>query len=35
VETNVSRLRAKIERGGKPRLIHTKRGSGYVIRPPD
>jgi two-component system OmpR family response regulator len=35
VETNVSRLRAKIERGRKPRLIHTKRGSGYVIRPPD
>jgi len=35
VETNVSRLRAKIERGKMPRLIHTKRGSGYVIRPPD
>jgi two-component system OmpR family response regulator len=35
VETNVSRLRAKIERGRRPRLIYSKRGSGYVIRPPD
>jgi two-component system OmpR family response regulator len=34
VETNVSRLRAKIDRESDRRLIHTIRGSGYVIRPP-
>jgi two-component system OmpR family response regulator len=34
VETNVSRLRAKIDREPGRRLIHTIRGSGYVIRPP-
>ena len=36
VETHVSRLRAKISRGGRdPELIHTVRGSGYALRAPD
>ena len=34
VETNVSRLRAKIDREPGRRLIYTIRGSGYVISPP-
>lgn len=33
VETHISRIRSKIDRGGDPALIHTVRGSGYVIRP--
>jgi two-component system OmpR family response regulator len=32
VETHISRLRAKIDRGVGRALIHTVRGSGYVIR---
>lgn len=32
VETHISRLRSKIDRGGDKPLIHTIRGSGYVIR---
>ncbi len=32
VETHVSRLRAKIDRGFGQELIHTVRGAGYVIR---
>ena len=32
VETHVSRLRAKIDRGFGQDLIHTVRGAGYVIR---
>jgi two-component system, OmpR family, response regulator len=32
VETHISRLRAKINRGADQELIHTIRGSGYVIR---
>ncbi len=36
VETHVSRLRAKISRGGRdPELIHTIRGSGYALRAPN
>ena len=35
VETHISRLRSKIDKGfGKP-LLHTVRGAGYVIRAPD
>lgn len=30
VESHVSRLRGKIDRGGDPPLIHTVRGEGYV-----
>ncbi len=32
VETHVSRLRAKVDRGQAVELIHTVRGAGYVIR---
>jgi len=32
VETHVSRLRAKIDRGFDRELIHTVRGAGYVVR---
>lgn len=34
VETHVSRLRAKVDRGFDPELIQTVRGSGYVLRAP-
>ena len=34
VETHVSRLRAKVDRGFDSDLIHTVRGSGYAIRAP-
>jgi two-component system OmpR family response regulator len=32
VETHVSRLRGKIDRGNSASLIHTIRGSGYMLR---
>jgi len=32
VETHISRLRGKIDRGAHTPLIHTVRGAGYVIR---
>jgi two-component system OmpR family response regulator len=35
VESHISRLRAKIDRGFAVRLIHTIRGSGYTLREPD
>ena len=35
VETHVSRLRAKINKGFDSELIHTARGSGYILRAPD
>ena len=28
----ISSLRRKLEEGGEPRLIHTVRGVGYVLR---
>lgn len=34
VESHVSRLRSKIDRGDDPQLIHTVRGEGYAIRAP-
>jgi two-component system OmpR family response regulator len=34
VETHVSRLRAKVDRGFDHELIHTVRGSGYSLREP-
>jgi two-component system, OmpR family, response regulator MprA len=39
VETNtvdvfVSNLRRKLEEGGEPRVLHTVRGAGYVLRAP-
>jgi two-component system OmpR family response regulator len=33
VETHISRLRAKVDRG-RPELIHTLRGVGYSLRVP-
>lgn len=33
VETHISRLRAKLSRGGRePEIIHTVRGTGYILR---
>jgi DNA-binding response OmpR family regulator len=39
VETNtvdvfISNLRRKLEAGGEARVLHTVRGSGYVLRAP-
>jgi two-component system, OmpR family, response regulator MprA len=34
LEVYVSYLRRKTEAGGEPRLIHTVRGIGYVLREP-
>jgi two-component system, OmpR family, response regulator MprA len=33
VDVFVSNLRRKLESGGEPRLLHTVRGAGYVLRP--
>jgi two-component system OmpR family response regulator len=35
VETHISRLRAKIDRGYNVALLHTVRGTGYCLRAPD
>jgi two-component system, OmpR family, response regulator len=35
VETHMSRLRGKVDRGHSCELIHTVRGAGYVLREPD
>lgn len=35
VETHMSRLRAKVDRGHRVELIHTVRGAGYCLREPD
>jgi two-component system OmpR family response regulator len=35
VETHISRLRSKIDKGFDRPLLHTVRGAGYVIRSPD
>ena len=32
VEVHIARLRGKLDRGRTPRLIHTVRGLGYVVR---
>jgi len=34
VESHLSRLRAKVEKGFTPGLIHTVRGAGYCLREP-
>jgi two-component system, OmpR family, response regulator MprA len=34
IDVFISTLRRKLEAGGEPRLLHTKRGAGYVIRAP-
>lgn len=33
IDVFISNLRRKLEEGGEPRLLHTKRGAGYVVRP--
>jgi two-component system, OmpR family, response regulator MprA len=33
VDVFISNLRRKLESGGEPRMLHTVRGSGYVLRP--
>ena len=35
VETHMSRLRAKVDKGHASELIHTVRGAGYCLREPD
>src|SRR5437588_5735187 len=35
VETHMSRLRGKVDRGHHVEVIHTVRGAGYVLRAPD
>ena len=35
VETHMSRLRSKVDRGHGAQLIHTVRGAGYCLREPD
>jgi two-component system OmpR family response regulator len=35
VETHMSRLRGKVDRGYATELIHTVRGAGYCLREPD
>jgi two-component system response regulator MprA len=32
LEVYIGYLRNKLEAGGEPRLIHTVRGAGYVLR---
>ncbi len=34
IDVFISNLRRKLEEGGEPRVLQTKRGAGYVIRPP-
>jgi two-component system response regulator MprA len=34
IDVFISNLRRKLEAAGEPRILHTKRGAGYVIRAP-
>ena len=34
IDVFISNLRRKLEQDGEPRLLHTKRGAGYVLREP-
>ena len=34
VDVFISNLRRKLESGGEPRVLHTVRGAGYVLREP-
>jgi two-component system, OmpR family, response regulator MprA len=34
IDVFISNLRRKLEAGGEPRMLHTKRGAGYVVRSP-
>ena len=33
IDVFISNLRRKLEEGGESRVLHTKRGAGYVVRP--
>jgi two-component system, OmpR family, response regulator MprA len=33
IDVFISNLRRKLEDGGEPRMLHTKRGAGYVLKP--
>jgi DNA-binding response OmpR family regulator len=33
IDVFISNLRRKLEQGGEARVLHTKRGAGYVVRP--
>jgi two-component system, OmpR family, response regulator len=35
IDVHMGKLRRKIEEGGLPAMIHTVRGSGYILRAPD
>ena len=35
IDVFINRLRKKSELGGSPRIIHTRRGLGYVLIDPD
>lgn len=35
IDVHVSRLRAKLDTGNRPPLLHTVRGAGYCLREPD
>jgi len=35
IDVTISHLRKRLERGKRPRLIHTRRGMGYVLGEPD
>jgi two-component system, OmpR family, response regulator MprA len=32
IDVFISNLRRKLEEGGEPRILHTKRGAGYVVK---
>ena len=34
IDVFISNVRRKLEDGGEERILHTKRGAGYVVRPP-
>ena len=34
IDAHIANLRLKLESGNKPRLIHTVRGVGYVLKEP-
>jgi two-component system response regulator MprA len=34
IDVFVSNLRRKLEAGGETRILHTKRGAGYVVKAP-
>jgi len=34
IDVHISRLRAKIDKGFEPPLLHTVRGAGYIVRAP-